>query len=347
MDIQELDYELPPELIAQQPADQRDRSRLMIVDRRDGSITHGHFADVVNYLHPGDCMAMNDSRVIPARVYAHRTTGGRVELLFVRPQQQGWWHVLARPAGRLRDGEILLVDQQEHVYITRDEHDNLLARIDPDGGEDTSSFLKRRGSIPLPPYIARHNNDSRQATDRVRYQTVYAARDGSIAAPTAGLHFTTALLDSIRQMGVSTATVTLHVGPGTFQPVRTDTVETHTMDAEWYDISPQTVDAITRTAQAGRRVLAVGTTTVRTLEHAAAGGKGQLQAGQGFADLFIFPPFRFTIVTGLITNFHLPRSTLLALVGAFMGMDLLKQAYRQAVEHRYRFYSYGDAMLIL
>jgi len=343
------DYELPPELIAQHPPEQRDAARLLVVDRQRQAIELGFIRELPERLSAGDCLVMNDSRVVPARLVGYRTaTGGRWEGLFLGLATTGHWRLIGQTRGRLQAGETLTIP------ATRPEGDTLTLQLDErlDGGqwsvlphsEDSCwDLLDRFGSVPLPPYI-RHSHA--EAEDRERYQTVYAAAPGSVAAPTAGLHFTPELLNRCRLRGIERAQVTLHVGLGTFRPVSVDDIREHQMHAEWCSILPETAAAWQKTRQQGGRIVAVGTTSLRTLETAAE----TLSAGQGWegeSRIFIYPPFQFRSVDALLTNFHLPKSTLLMLVCAFGGYDLIRRAYDIAVAERFRFFSYGDAMLIL
>ena len=348
----DFDYDLPAELIAQEPAPQRDQARLLVVDRQGAPLADRRFADLPALLPPDALLVMNDSRVIPARLRGHKPTGGEAEALLVRRKQNAeaeGWVALVRTSKRLRPGLELRFD-----------HDRVVARVEdvlPDGAavllfsgppaeagpETFLAWVDRVGETPLPPYIERPEGE--RAFDRERYQTVYARPPGSVAAPTAGLHFTPALLAALDARGVERAFVTLHVGPGTFRPVRSEVVEEHVMDEEHVELGEPTVRAIRRAREAGRPVVAVGTTTVRALEGAAA--RGPLAPGRFATRLFIRPGFAFQVVDGLITNFHLPRSTLLMMVCAFGGEELILHAYREAVREGYRFYSYGDCMLIV
>lgn len=344
--LHELQYDLPPELIAQQPAEPRDASRLMVLDRAADTVTHRIFRDIREYLRPGDCLVRNNTRVIPARFFCERRTGGKVEALFLREDGDSW-RVLLRPSARLSVGERILCQQadaaRDAVQIELLERcDDGEWRVRPLPGMAPRDLLARIGVTPLPPYIRRDPLPS--ASDAQRYQTVYAARDGAVAAPTAGLHFTSELLDELAAVGVRVCDVTLHVGLGTFAPVKEDDLCRHKMHAEWYDVGHGAVSAIEAAKAAGGRIVAVGTTSARTLE---SFGEAKIQPAHGMTDLFIQPPYRFAHVDALLTNFHVPASTLLALVMAFAGIDLTRRAYEQAVARRYRFYSYGDAMLIV
>jgi S-adenosylmethionine:tRNA ribosyltransferase-isomerase len=346
MDVSELDFPLPEELIAQAPVEPRDASRLLLLPRAGGESRHLRFADLPGLLEPGDLLVLNDSRVIPARLVGRKESGGKVEILLVEPSVPGSageparWIAMAQASKPIRAGTRVEVDGLA-IEVTRVDGEGFYeVRFDRDDGA-LSEALERVGRVPLPPYIRREPGEA----DRDRYQTVVARVPGSVAAPTAGLHFTPGLLARLADRGVERATVTLHVGPGTFLPVRAERLEDHRMHAERYEVPDGTVRAFDAARQRGGRIVAVGTTAVRTLESAFAGG--ELRAGPGRTDVFIRPGHHFQAVDGLLTNFHLPRSTLLALVCAFGGKERVLGAYRRAVEERYRFFSYGDAMAIL
>ena len=341
MHISDLQYDLPAELIAQQPPAARDASRLLVLDRATGRIEHRRFGELPELLRPEDCLAVNNTRVLPARFFARRETGGRVEVLFVREIEPGLWELLLRPSGRLREGESLAVGETDArlALVARGQRGGWTARIDPP--EPAPELLERVGQTPLPPYIRR---DGEGPEDRARYQTIYASQPGAVAAPTAGLHFTPELMEALGRRGIGVVELTLHVGPGTFQPVAVEDVGQHEMHAEWYCLPEEAVAVIQQRRQAGGRLVAVGTTSVRVLE--SCGGDGSLTAGRGLTDLFIYPPHEFGQVDAMVTNFHLPESTLLAMVQTFAGRESLMNAYGVAIERRYRFYSYGDAMLI-
>jgi len=353
----EFDYELPPERIAQEPANPRDHSRLMVLHREEGRIGHRRFYELPELLRPGDALILNDSRVIPAKLRARRLPDDKpAEILLLEPAaEQDWW-VLAKPARRLKPGararfvpRRLPAPPLEATVLDRNEEGHRLIRFDAE--EDPLRLLSFYGETPLPPYIRRPSGET--PADPVRYQTVYAKAPGSVAAPTAGLHFTEPLLERLRAAGVETATVTLHVGLGTFAPVKTDRVEEHPMHAESFELPASVCDAVRRARRAGGRVIAVGTTSVRALETAAQEQGNELRPVRGRTRLFIRPPWEFRATDAMITNFHLPRSTLLMLTAAFAapgstrGRELILRAYREAIDRGYRFYSYGDAMLIL
>jgi len=338
----DFDYELPRELIAQYPADRRDESRLLVVRRDGGALDHRRFRDVGEYFEPGDVLVVNESEVIPARLLGRRSGGGRAEMFLLRDLADHRWEVLVRPGARIREGaELSFGDGQ------------LMARVEevlPDGKRvvslsapgDVAAAAERLGAVPLPPYIDREP----EPADSQRYQTVYARVPGAVAAPTAGLHFTEELLAELGAAGVATARLTLHVGIGTFRPVAVEDPADHRMENERFDVPVAAADEINEARDAGGKVIAVGTTSVRTLE-SVAGEDGHVEAGSGSTDLFIRPPCRFKCVDVLLTNFHLPKSTLLMLVSAFAGRERVLDAYAEAVRERYRFYSYGDAMLLL
>jgi S-adenosylmethionine:tRNA ribosyltransferase-isomerase len=342
--ITDFDYDLPPALIAQEPVPERSHSRLLRVDRQSGNLSHHSFFDIGSLL-PADCLlVLNDTRVFPARLRGQKESGGRIEVLLVHrlPEAGETWEVLCKGGQSMRAGaRITFSPELSATWQSAPREGRGVLRFFPQ--EDFFPLLERIGEVPLPPYIKR--TPGTQPIDRERYQTVYAHHPGAIAAPTAGLHFTPELLASLRQHGVETALLTLHVGAGTFQPVRVKQVESHTMEEEEYEISRVVAERIHTAKKSGRKIIAVGTTTTRALE-SACDDNGVLQAGRRRTALFIYPGFRFQVIDGLITNFHLPRSTLLMLVSAFAGRELILKAYADAVAQRYRFYSYGDAMLI-
>ncbi len=342
MRISDLDYVLPEELIAQEPLAQRDASRLLLVDIPSGSVEHRSFSELPGLL-PPSLFIFNDTRVFPARLLGRKTTGGKVELLLLRKCVEGVnrWLAMGRSSKGLRPGmELSLCDDRLRARVVGTLEQGRL-EVDLDADEDVDALIERAGEVPLPPYIRRPAAEA----DRDRYQTVYASKPGAVAAPTAGLHFTEDTLRALRQAGHEPAYVTLHVGPGTFRPVQAERLDAHDMHEEAYEVPKATVEAIRRARSEDRPIVAVGTTVVRTLE-ASAGEGGLPRPGLGSTRLFIRPPYDFRVVDHLITNFHLPRSTLLALVMAFAGVELTRNAYRRAIEAGYRFYSYGDAMLI-
>jgi S-adenosylmethionine:tRNA ribosyltransferase-isomerase len=351
MRVDEFDFELPPGQIAQQPAAERTSARLLCLSRTDGSIAHRHVADLPAQLRAGDVLVVNNTRVFPARLLGHRVpSGGAVECLLVARLEtvgQGErWEALMHPGQKLKPGARVRFEGPTPIDGEVEErrfHGRRVVRLWTEDGTPLATAVDRIGHMPLPPYIHRDDDPA----DRERYQTMFAATRGSIAAPTAGLHFTSELAARLRERGVTVAEITLHVGYGTFQPVRVEAVEAHRLESERFAISDATADTINQALADGRRVIAVGTTTTRTLEASAAAHGGQVAAGAGETDLFIYPGFPFRVIGGLMTNFHLPRSSLLMLVAAFAGREPVLHAYRQAVASGYRFYSYGDAMLLL
>lgn len=334
-------YDLPEELIAQHPIQLRDHSRLMRLDRATGEVEHRHFFDILDYLRPDDCLIMNDSRVLPARIFGRRTDTGSVnEFLLLRQVEQNVWETITKPGKRAKSGKVfdfndgLMTGKVLEVL----EDGNRIVKFSCDG--EFFSVLDKIGSMPLPPYI------TEALEDKERYQTVYSREVGSAAAPTAGLHFTNELLDAVKQKGANCGFVTLHVGLGTFRPVKADDITDHHMHSEHYHLPQETADMINRTKARGGRVIAVGTTSCRTLESCAA-QDGVMKECDGWTDIFIYPGYEFKVIDGLITNFHLPESTLIMLVSAFAGYEHTMAAYAEAVKEQYRFFSFGDAMLIL
>lgn len=333
-------YELPKELIAQTPVEPRDSSRLMVLNRETGEIEHRHFYDILDYLNEGDLLVCNDSRVLPARIFGVKETGARVEFLLLKQIGGNRWETLCKPGKKAREGaEFIFGDGIMKAKIAGVTEDGNRI-VDFDCNENFFAALDKIGQMPLPPYI------TEELKDRERYQTVYSHELGSAAAPTAGLHFTEELMEKLRAKGVNIAYVTLHVGLGTFRPVKVDDVTKHKMHSEHYEIPEETARLINQTKQNGKRVIAVGTTSCRTLESVAS-FYGEIMPCDGFTDIFIYPGYEFKVLDGLITNFHLPESTLIMLVSAFAGYDNIMNAYKTAVEEKYRFFSFGDAMLII
>ncbi|MEE1173316.1 MAG: tRNA preQ1(34) S-adenosylmethionine ribosyltransferase-isomerase QueA [Ruminococcus sp.] len=333
-------YELPKELIAQTPVEPRDSSRLMVLNRETEEIEHRHFYDILDYLNEGDLLVCNDSRVLPARIFGVKETGARVEFLLLKQIGGNRWETLCKPGKKAREGaEFIFGDGIMKAKIAGVTEDGNRI-VDFDCNENFFAALDKIGQMPLPPYI------TEELKDRERYQTVYSHELGSAAAPTAGLHFTEELMEKLRGKGVNIAYVTLHVGLGTFRPVKVDDVTKHKMHSEHYDIPEETARLINQTKQNGKRVIAVGTTSCRTLESVAS-FYGEIKPCDGFTDIFIYPGYEFKVLDGLITNFHLPESTLIMLVSAFAGYDNIMNAYKTAVEEKYRFFSFGDCMCIL
>ncbi len=339
----DFDYHLPPELIAQQPLPQRDQSRLLVLDRASGCIHHTTFSCLPEHLSPGDCLVLNDSRVLPAAFRALRLSGGKVQGLFLS-ESQGLWQVMLRPSSRLREGESLQLPSYPGKLVLLKSLGRGVWSARPEPPGKSLEILEQIGRAPLPPYIKRPT-DSDELMDRQRYQTVFARQPGSVAAPTAGLHFNQRMFESLQAKDIRRTCVTLHVGAGTFAPIVTDTIEQHRMHAEWFSISPTAVTMIQSARAQSHRAVAVGSTSLRILEAAAA--LGELTPQQGWTDIYIKPGYQFLATDALLTNFHLPRSTLLVLVCAFASPELIFEAYQQAIARKYRFYSYGDAMLIL
>ena len=343
--ITDFDYELPPELIAQYPSQKRDEARLLVVDRESGTTEHKMFYDIIDYLEPGDCLVMNDSKVLPARMFGvKRDTGAKAEILLTKRSEGDVWEAMVKPGKKLKPGAVVDFCTEEGKKLSAEILDfsddgTRMIRFDYDG--DFHDRLDENGHIPLPPYIDRED----ESLDRQMYQTVYCREEGSVAAPTAGLHFTEELLRRAQEKGVKLAYVTLHVGIGTFRPVKCDVVEDHHMHFEEYEITPENAEIINSAKAAGGRIISVGTTSTRTME-SAAGDDGVLPAGHGNTDIFIYPGYRFKIVDCLITNFHLPKSTLLMLISALYDREKILEIYNEAVAMKYRFFSYGDAMFI-
>ncbi len=348
MDVSEFDYELPPELIAQAPSPERGTSRLLVLERQSGRVDHVTIDRLPDLLQRDDLLVVNDSRVFPARLLGERVpTGGAVECLLLGRVDDDRWDALVHPGQKLKPGSRVVFRgagrELSAEILERRYYGRRLVRLWTDDGSRVTDVVDAIGHVPLPPYIRRAD----EPADRERYQTVYACERGSVAAPTAGLHFTPALLDALQARGIERAAITLHVGYGTFKPVRVRRVEDHAVDPESFTIGEPAAAAINQAVAGGRRIVAVGTTTTRALESAAQLGAGHVVPMSGGTDLFVFPGFEFRVVGALLTNFHLPRSSLLMLVCAFGGRSTVLQAYREAVDRRYRFYSYGDAMLIV
>ena len=342
MKLSDFDYPLPPDRIAQTPLQQRDASRLLVVDRGTRAFHHTQFSQIGKYLPDAALLVLNDTKVIPARLIGKKSgTGGKIELLLIREKEPDTWEVLAKPRRSLHIGTEIVFGNSILTagVLAKPDDGHCIVRFDYNG--EFSAILTDVGMMPLPPYIRRPPN----AADKIRYQSVYAAAEGAIAAPTAGLHFTKELLDELKSNEIETAMLTLHVGPGTFQPVKVENIETHKMHAEYIYLAETEAKRIRAAQETGRKIVAIGTTVVRSLE--TAGTTGTVYPYSGYSELFIYPGHRFNAVDALVTNFHLPKSTLLMLVSAFAGKNLIQQAYQEALEHNYRFYSYGDAMLIL
>ncbi|MCD4830421.1 MAG: tRNA preQ1(34) S-adenosylmethionine ribosyltransferase-isomerase QueA [Anaerohalosphaeraceae bacterium] len=349
MRTEELNYDLPSELIAQKPASERTESRLLVLSRADGSLKDKIFSDITSFLKPGDCLVLNDTKVLPAKFFARRQSGAKLEGLFIEQTPNGLWLIMLKNANRVKPGEkINLLDKDANKYTSATVCEKLGKGkwlLNPDSVAEAEDVLEKIGFSPLPPYIKRADPKSTHEMDKDRYQTVYAAQTGAVAAPTAGMHFSDELLDMLGNNGIKIARLTLHVGIGTFKPVETNSLDKHEIHSEKYCLDETNAAIINEAVAASGRIIAVGTTSVRTLETIAAERK--VVAASGDTRLFITPGYKFKIVDCMITNFHLPKSTLIALVGAFAGLDKIMAAYTYAIEKKYRFYSYGDAMLII
>jgi len=349
MKTEKLNYYLPPELIAQVPLSVRSDSRLLVLDRSAGDVSDSRFSSLRDYLSPGDCLVLNDTKVLPARFFARRSTGGKLEGLFLTDDDEGVWTAYMKGIRKLKPGdEFYLKDRQKADFCKaalREKIDQGRCRLQLKTNADAQSVLDEIGFPPLPPYIKRDDDPAVAAQDKQWYQTVYARQSGAVAAPTAGLHFTEPLIRQLKQAGVKFAFVTLHVGAGTFKPVTADNLEDHQIHKERFSIDEENAAIINAVKNKGGRIIPVGTTSTRVLETVAAGLR--IEATAGTTELFIMPGYQFKIIDAMITNFHLPKSTLLALVAAFTGLENILAAYNHAIEKRYRFYSYGDAMLII
>lgn len=350
MNISEFDYELPTELIAQMPADKRENSRMMVLDKQNHSISHKHFFDIVDYIDENDLLVLNDTKVIPARLFGIKEqTGAKIEVFLLNPskgEDADVWDVLIKPSKRVKEGTIITVCNDLRIIPVKRLEDAGEWQVQLQYNGNLYEILNRVGNIPLPPYIERkEQTDEQREFDKIRYQTVYAHKEGSVAAPTAGLHFTPEILQKLKDKGVDIAYVTLNVGLGTFRPVKCENILEHKMHSETFEISQAAAEKINKAKSEGKNIAAVGTTSVRTLETAYQ-KFGCIKPCHDSSELFIYPPYEFKVVDKLITNFHLPKSTLLMLVSALAGKDFIFEAYHQAVENKYRFFSYGDCMLI-
>ncbi len=350
--LSEYDYNLPEELIAQMPADKRDNSRMMVLNRKDRTISHKHFYDIVDLIGKDTLLVMNNTKVLPARLIGHKDTGAKIEVFLLKQanfqnQENNCWDVLIKPSKRIKPDTIIKISEELSVRAIKrlEENGEWLVELIFEG-DNVLAILHRNGNIPLPPYIERKIPDEDlKKLDFERYQTVYAKDEGSVAAPTAGLHFTQAILQKLQEKGVELAYVTLNVGLGTFRPVQCENVLEHKMHSETFEISEKAAEQINRAKREGKKIIAVGTTTVRTLETAFQ-KFGCIKPCHDHSELFIYPPYEFKVIDNLITNFHLPKSTLLMLVSALAGKDFIFEAYKEAIENKYRFFSYGDCMLI-
>ncbi|SET82651.1 S-adenosylmethionine--tRNA ribosyltransferase-isomerase [Oceanobacillus limi] len=342
MNIEDFDFNLPEELIAQTPLKDRTASRLLVLNKDTKDVAHDSFKNIKQYLQKGDCLVLNDTRVLPARLYGVKEdTGANIELLLLHQQERDTWEVLTKPAKKVKEGTTIVFGDGKlrATCVGLKDHGGRIFEFSYEG--IFYEVLDQLGEMPLPPYI------KEQLPERERYQTVYAKEEGSAAAPTAGLHFTEELLDEIKEMGVTITFITLHVGLGTFRPVSVDDIDNHEMHAEFYHMSEETAKTLTNVKEAGGRIISVGTTSTRTLETIARDNDGKFVASSGWTDIFIYPPYQFRAIDGLITNFHLPKSTLIMLVSALVDRETVLSAYKVAVQEKYRFFSFGDAMLII
>lgn len=343
--INDYDFHLPEGLIAAFPPKERDGAKMMILDRATGATQSRQFTDIVDYFQPGDCLILNNTKVIPARLFGKRRGfTGKIEIFLLEPNQSHRnWRCLIKPGRRMQEGTIVDIDNGDGAYFTVNGKENDGTYLVEFSVDDTDALFQKAGHIPLPPYIKRDDIPE----DKERYQTVYAKHSGAVAAPTAGLHFTEQIMEKIRQKGVHISYVTLHVGAGTFQPIKVEHIEEHVMHKEWYELSQETADLINQTKSKGHRVFAIGTTSVRVLESCADKQTSQVVAGTGFTQLFMYPPQRPCIVDALLTNFHLPKSTLIMLVSCFSTREHVFAAYQRAIDEHYRFFSFGDCMLLI
>ncbi|MFA5252569.1 MAG: tRNA preQ1(34) S-adenosylmethionine ribosyltransferase-isomerase QueA [Phycisphaerae bacterium] len=349
MKTEELNYDLPAELIAQQPAGVRSESKLLVLQRFSGELTDSVFSKIGDFLRSGDCLVLNDTKVLPARFFSERSSGGKLEALFLAERESGVWEVMLQGVRKVKQGEIIcLKDRAKNDFCEAeilDKGSEGKCRLKIETGANAETILEKIGFPPLPPYIKRGRDQDQAVIDNLRYQTVYARHNGAVAAPTAGLHFTNELIEQLKQAGIGFAYITLHVGEGTFKPITTETIDEHKIHQEQFSIDEENAQIINAVREKGGRIIAVGTTSVRVLETVA--NESKIKAAAGATSLFIKPGYKFKAVDAMITNFHLPKSTLLALAAAFSGLENILTAYQHAVEQRYRFYSYGDAMLII
>lgn len=344
MKVEDFNYTLPEELIAQHPSDKRDHARMMVLNKSAQSIQHKNFYNIPEFIGPDDLLVVNNTKVIPARIYGKKETGANIEIFLLGSIDSTHWETLVRPAKRVKKGTRIILKNQQSITITEKlETGNWVIET----SEDFEQYIHQVGNMPLPPYIKREAENEFEPEDKDRYQTVYAKQAGAVAAPTAGLHFTNKIMKKLKTQGTKVVEITLHVGLGTFRPIKCDKIEDHVMHKEFYSLTEEVAESINKHKQEGKRVIPVGTTSIRTLETIASNNNGQLKACSGWSDIFIYPGYQFKITDGCITNFHLPKSTLIMLISALAGKEFIFNAYNEAIKESYRFYSYGDCMLIL
>jgi S-adenosylmethionine:tRNA ribosyltransferase-isomerase len=343
MRVNDFDYKLPPDLIAQHPSQKREASRMMILNRMKGEIKHKYFYNIIDYLRPDDLLIINNTQVIPARLFGKKETGANIEIFLIQQIDNTIWQCLLRPQKRIRAGIKIIINDEHFVEVLEREPDGKWLIQTP---EQFDKIIYQLGNMPLPPYIKRDRKNKFEPEDRQRYQTVYASIPGAVAAPTAGLHFTPEIMTLLKEKGVHIAELTLHVGMGTFKPVKCDSIKNHVMHKEYYHLSEEAARQINSYKAEKKRIVAVGTTSIRTLETIASENNGKIIPASGWSQIFIYPGYQFKVVDSCITNFHLPRSTLIMLVSAFAGKDFIFKAYNEAIQEKYRFYSYGDCMFI-
>lgn len=343
MKVNDFDYHLPPELIAQQPSEKRDHSKMMVINRARQSIENKYFYNIIDHLKEGDLLVVNNTKVIPARIFGKKETGANIEVFLIRNVENNIWECLLKPGKRIKEGMDILLNKSTSIKVLSKEQENKWLIETPENFED---ILNDIGNTPLPPYIKREKDNEFEGTDRNRYQTVYAKSPGAVAAPTAGLHFTPEIMKSLNEKGIKKTEVTLHVGLGTFKPVQCEDIKDHIMHSEFYSLSEETAELINEHKAKNKRIIAVGTTSIRTLETIAQQNDGKIVPCEGWSEIFIYPGYDFKVINGCITNFHLPKSTLIMLVSALAGKELIFNAYNKAIQDNYRFYSYGDCMLI-
>ncbi|MGD9580533.1 MAG: tRNA preQ1(34) S-adenosylmethionine ribosyltransferase-isomerase QueA [Vampirovibrionia bacterium] len=343
MKVEDFNYHLPPEMIAQHPSEKRDNSKMMVINRENKTITHKYFKDITDYITTDDLIIINNTKVIPARVFGQKDTGANIEIFLIQSLNHTTWQCLLRPQKRIKPGIKIYLKDNQFITVEKQDAENKWIIKTP---EDFENQLNSLGNMPLPPYIKREKENIYKEEDKNRYQTVYAKIPGAVAAPTAGLHFTPEIINTLKNKGTKFAEVTLHVGLGTFKPVQCENIQDHIMHEEFYTISKETAELIDKQKKEGKRIIPIGTTSIRTLETVAKNNNGQIKADSGWSNIFIYPGFNFNVTDACITNFHLPKSTLIMLISALASKELVFKAYEEAIKEKYRFYSYGDCMLI-